>query len=625
MATGRLVARTFFHTTILGIVCAICCAPTQAQNAAYGPWEQLSADEAYPDDEPDITVGRLIDSLFEPAAPESHVPEAISQALGRKPYRGAAQQSNLRGQLVRNPDTDNGHAPFVLVDRYGGIQRYIEPVATVDLQAYEGEIVGVRRDTGDTLLASQLDLPRTLGNSHGLQLTGHEEPIPAGELIPDPADDTADTDHPLILPEGIDPIYLDDEPSIGGCPQCGGLAMHGPDCGRAVRGGRHQFYAQGEYLIWAMDGMDTPPLVVQGDTDGNQNFTNAQIIYGNDDILTQGRSGARLRLGVWLGGGPWALEGEYLGLGSISSRFTAGGDGVTLPFIGRPIIDATTGLNAVEDVSFPGIQGNVTVDADSEFQSGGVWFRRSLCSFAGCQDSYCDDITCDSCVDCGTGVNGCVSGLCSRWSSRCGRLFNRGTRRIDFLFGLRSTRLDENLNISEDLQTTDTLPTTFQVSDRFSTTNEFTGFELGYVWGWQNQRWSIDLLNRVAIGGTHQQVDIRGSTVQNTGAGPVTGPGGLLALPSNIDSYTRDELSVIPEFGATLGFALTKRLRLTAGYTFIYWSRVARPGDQIDLEVNPGSLPFATTPSTIPARPQFVFRDTDIWIQGLNFGADYTW
>ena len=314
-----------------------------------------------------------------------------------------------------------------------------------------------------------------------------------------------------------------------------------------------------------------------------------------------------------------------MGVDIAGARFTAGGDAVTPPFIGRPFIDATTGLNAVEDVSFPGIQGNVTVDADSEFQSGGVWFRRSLCSAAGCQDSCCDDITCDSCVDCGTGVNGCGSGLCSRWSSRCGRLFNRGTRRIDFLFGLRSTRLDENLNISEDLQTTDIVPTTFQVSDRFSTTNEFTGFELGYVWGWQNQRWSIDLLNRIAIGGTRQQVDIRGSTVQDTGAGPVTGPGGLLALPSNIGSYSRDELSVIPEFGATLGFALTKRLRLTAGYTFIYWSRVARPGDQIDLEVNPGSLPFATTPSTIPARPQFVFRDTDIWIQGLNFGADYTW
>jgi len=71
----------------------------------------------------------------------------------------------------------------------------------------------------------------------------------------------------------------------------------------------------------------------------------------------------------------------------ISSQFSAGGDGVTLPFIGRPFIDATTGLNAVEDVSFPGIQGNVTVDADSEFQSGGIWFRRSLCTTAGSQDS----------------------------------------------------------------------------------------------------------------------------------------------------------------------------------------------------------------------------------------------
>lgn len=572
-----------------------------------------------------MSAGRLIDSLFNPSAPESPVPALISQALGRPPYRGAARRSNLRGRLVRNPDTDNGSAPFVLVDRYGGIQRYIEPVSDIDLQSHEGEIVRVRRDTGDTLLASQLELPRASGKGQGIQLAGHEEPIPAGEPIPEPAGENIDLEGPLVVPEGIDPVYLDDDGiGLGGCPSCGGLALHQPGCGQAIRDGRNRFYAQGEYLLWALDGADIPPLVVQGEDDGDGNFTNAQVIYGNNDILTQGRSGARVRLGVWLGGGPWALEGEYLGLGRISSQFNAGGDGVTPPFIGRPFIDATTGLNAVEDVSFPGIQGNVTVDSNSEFQSGGIWLRHSVCAIAACQQSCSDDVTCDSCVDCGSGV-GSGTGLCRRWFSRLGGLFSNGSRRMDFVFGLRLARLQENLGISENLQTTEVLPTTFQVNDQFSTTNEFTGAEIGYLWQWQKQRWSLDLQTKLALGNTQQQVDIHGSTVQDQGNGPQNAAGGLLALPSNIGSYERNEFSVIPQIGATLGFAVTRRLRLTAGYTFLYWSRVVRPGDQIDLEVNPGQLPFADVPSTIPARPQFVFLDTDIWAQGLNIGADYRW
>jgi hypothetical protein len=663
MAVRQLFFRGLTHAVTLGILWIGCSTAAHAQQtrtrapqahrgqaAGQLPWEQIPQEGAYSGDEPDVAAGRLIDSLFNPTAPESRMPEILSQAMGRAPYRGAARRSTLRGRLVRNPDTIHGSAPFVLLDRYGGIQRYIEPVSDIDLETYEGEIIGVRRDTGDTLLASQLELPRTLGKRTGIQLADHEEPIPAGEPIPVPsaensvlADGNIDPDGPMVIPEGIDPVYLDDNLGQEGCPSCGGLALHQPGCGQAVRGGRNRFYAQGEYILWAMSGMDIPALVVAGearrindegelDEDARLVFYNAQTIYGNEEILTQGRSGARLRLGVWLGGGPWALEGEYLGLGKISSSFTAGGDGVNLPFIGRPFINATTGQYAVEDVSFPedsefdepGIQGSVTVDANSELESGGIWLRRSLCTIAGCQPC-CDDITCDSCVDCGTGVGRCGSGRCRRWFSRCGSLFRQGTQRIDFLFGIRSTRLSENLGVSENLQTLDALPTTFHVNDQFSTTNEFTGLEIGYLWGWQNKRWSVDLLSRLAIGGTHQQVDINGSTLRGVGEGPIPENGGLLALPSNIGSYTQDQFSVMPELGATLGFAVTRRLRLTVGYTFIYWSDVVRPGDQIDTVLDTRQIPRFDGTSTTAILPQFDFRETNIWVQGLNLGADYRW
>ncbi len=53
---------------------------------------------------------------------------------------------------------------------------------------------------------------------------------------------------------------------------------------------------------------------------------------------------------------------------------------------------------------------------------------------------------------------------------------------------------------------------------------------------------------------------------------------------------------------------------------------MARPGDQIDLNVNPNKIDFVdSVADDEPATPAFVFRDTDIWAQGLNVGLDYRW
>jgi len=88
---------------------------------------------------------------------------------------------------------------------------------------------------------------------------------------------------------------------------------------------------------------------------------------------------------------------------------------------------------------------------------------------------------------------------------------------------------------------------------------------------------------------------------------------------------------MIPEIGFTLGYNLTKRLKLTTGYTLLYWSNLVRPGDQIDLDVNANLLPRNNGGTPDPAtivpgdHPRFVFRQTDLWAQGLNLGAEYTW
>ncbi|MEI8380327.1 MAG: BBP7 family outer membrane beta-barrel protein [Planctomycetota bacterium] len=121
-------------------------------------------------------------------------------------------------------------------------------------------------------------------------------------------------------------------------------------------------------------------------------------------------------------------------------------------------------------------------------------------------------------------------------------------------------------------------------------------------------------------------VRINGSTVFTSSTGTsVTQNGGLLALPTNIGSYSRDQFSVVPEVGLNVGRQLTDNVRVYVGYTLIYWSSVVRPGDQIDPVINPTQLPTPTGPGTLvgPARPAFAFHDTDFWAQGINFGLEF--
>jgi hypothetical protein len=48
---------------------------------------------------------------------------------------------------------------------------------------------------------------------------------------------------------------------------------------------------------------------------------------------------------------------------------------------------------------------------------------------------------------------------------------------------------------------------------------------------------------------------------------------------------------------------------------------VARPGDQIDLDVDPVQFP---PPTGTGARPQFLLRTSDYWAQGINLGLTYS-
>ncbi|MEM9352257.1 MAG: BBP7 family outer membrane beta-barrel protein [Planctomycetota bacterium] len=572
----------------------------------------------------DAVAAEMFDSLFEPDPPASA--KAKTAARPKRPKR--KPRPSLTATLARGAADDVGLAPYVLVDRYGGVLRYVEPVEGIDLESRIGKQVTVRHDTGDILLASQLDLPRSRRSVPGddILLTQAAEEIAGAKSAPESIDG-------LVVPEGSDPVFLD-----GGID--GGIDLRGPSRIHAGTGytpadprSRPRFYSRFEYALWWFNGFDTPPLVTTA-TDPDDlgalpmpgsgqtllDRPTTQILYGGNEILDEdARSGARVTLGTWIG--DWAIEGDYTIFGEETETFFASGVNGN-PIISRPFFnlvppDITDVDNdgdiaevgpPIEDaqfVSFPDVvSGSVTVNSQSEFLMAGVHLRLPVC----CEDR--SFLACGDCVGCSDGVG-------------CGSVVSAGrpARKTDFLIGYRYAELDEYLQVFEDLQPIGGAVQNITVLDRFETNNQFNGAEVGFVSEWLWRRWSFELLSKLAIGNVSQQITIFGQTT-NDSLPP--DPGGLLTQVSNIGTYKGDDFAVLPEIGATLGYSVTQRLRVTAGYSLIYLTPVVRPGDQIDREINPDLIPPTILP-TFPLRPEPLFVKSDLYAHGLRFGLHLDW
>jgi hypothetical protein len=141
---------------------------------------------------------------------------------------------------------------------------------------------------------------------------------------------------------------------------------------------------------------------------------------------------------------------------------------------------------------------------------------------------------------------------------------------------------------------------------------------------------SLAFTGKVAVGMVRQQTTIDGFLQTNdfTGQRAVqTFTGAYLTQPTNIGTYHRNRFCVVPEANLSLNFCVCEWMRVTGGYSFLYATDVARPGDQIDRGINPTQAPaISGQPQTAlqgAARPTFPARESDFWAQGLNLGLEF--
>jgi len=360
-------------------------------------------------------------------------------------------------------------------------------------------------------------------------------------------------------------------------------------------------WVSAEYLLWWTRGMSVPPLVTGGpagsprDRAGVLGDPNTRVLFGDSSLNDGIRSGFRVRFGGWLDNcQTCGLEGSYFFLGDANDSYSA--DCTDSTVLARPFINVRPRTGAVDGTAFqdselvcyPGVvDGSIAVNSGTSFQGFDVNARRN--------------ISCDCC------------------------------NRIDALVGFRYLQLDDSLEIFEDLTTeagdplANTLPvgTRFQVYDSFRTRNEFYGGQVGLAG--EHRRgggfyvgWRV----LVGLGTTHKEATIDGSTtITPPGGASTTYAGGLLALPTNIGRYTKNDFAVVPEVGLNLGYQFSQNVRVFLGYSFLYWSNVTRAGDIVDLTVNSSQLP--PNPLVGPARPAFSWNDSDFWAQGVSFGAEF--
>ncbi len=389
--------------------------------------------------------------------------------------------------------------------------------------------------------------------------------------------------------------------------QDAGVAAQAGSCGDAACVRRT--WASVEYLAWWTSGMHTPPLVTEA-VRGNPGVIGAggQVVYGGEQLLTSTRQGGRLQVGHWFDDcHSWGIEGEYLALGRMGDSFVDSGSPDRN--VSRPFINSQTGLPSAELVNYlPPINvpfggsgalcGMVSVDVSSNFAGGGFRFRRNYA---------CDDHACGG------------------WT-------------LDWMAGYRYLGLSERIGIREQLMSLDPIRpnVAFDILDQFSTRSDFNGVDLGLSYTGRRDRWSLEVLGRLGLGSNHNRVAINGqTTITNTltgasqtstvdvppGVGNYTG-GGLLAQRTNIGVHTDDVFSVVPEIGLTLGYQLSPRVKTTFGYNLLVWTNVVRPGNQIDLNVNPDLLPNEINPVTGPLAPVAPNAASTFWAQGLTAGVE---
>lgn len=361
----------------------------------------------------------------------------------------------------------------------------------------------------------------------------------------------------------------------------------GPDCYTLhMRGGV-------EFLYWALkeDRLKYPLLTTSRSGAGDGIITNpdTQVLVHEGDIDHDALRGMRFSWGVYDPRYNFILEadGFWFDDGDEFNRFRSAG----LPVLARPFENSEDGTPSAILLAFPdSFSGGADVQA----------FQR----FWGVQAHV-----------------GCHLHDNSDWG-------------VDFLVGGKYLRMRENLTISDVAITganglgffngaLTQIGDTRLRQDSFATKNEFYGPQIGVRAEYNCGPCYVMVKGLIAVGEIENRLVVKGTSglIRN---GQLIGlaDGGLLALPTNSGAFGSNDVIAVPEAQITMGITLFDHFRLFAGYSFLYWMDIYRPGDQVPFIINPNLVPTSPTfGQGGSANPPPRADRSGFWAHGLHAGV----
>jgi putative beta barrel porin BBP7 len=388
------------------------------------------------------------------------------------------------------------------------------------------------------------------------------------------------------------------DPAVVSGPSCTDPASAGPTnyaedtcCGDGTCGccsqccHRHDTWGSVEFLMWWAKGTSMPPLVTTSPPGTPQvqagvlGFPSTSILFGDQLGGNKLQGGGRVTAGIWLDPDHnVAAGGRFFGLGGDTTRFNQSSTGN--PILGIPFFNAILNQQDALLVAYPGLS---TGRVNAYLTTNNILGAEAFTEIMMVRDTL---------------------------------------RRIDLVAGYQFFRLNDWFQINSNSTLTQAnnplAGVNINVTDRFSTRNQFHGGEIGLRGRMARGQWSLNVLGQLGLGNMNEQVTIAGRTIVTPPAGaPATNVGGLFAQRSNSGDFERNKFAFIPQLIANLNYHVNPCVSCHIGYNILWISDIATSAQQIDTTVNPPPQLAG------PARPQFVFRDTNYWLQGINFGLNW--
>jgi hypothetical protein len=346
-------------------------------------------------------------------------------------------------------------------------------------------------------------------------------------------------------------------------------------------------WARAEYIFWYLTNGHVQPLATTsppGEPIAIPGFPGRTALFGNDDPLDDPRSGARLTIGTWLDQSRTiGVEASAFWLAQQRNNFLGGSLDGSAVLASSPFVDATTNLPTAVLISSPGLTSGWT---DITFTGRSIvgaeaLLRPLLCAGPG-------------------------------W-------------RLDGLIGYRYRKVNEALDIQETL-----IPiapffvpgTTVVTNEVIRADNSFNGGVVGFEWQKEcGDCWVLNVRPTVGVGPMFTTVRRNGITqIHVPGTDDLTLPGATYNLSSNIGQVSSNDWTVIPELDVRVTKTLWDCVRLSVGYSAMFFPSLARVGEQIDPFLNPNLFPPPIPGG--PMRPAPILEHSSAWLHGFNLGLE---